>query len=70
MITCPHCGKEIFDMGVSLSEIKNDPQIPEGAKNLMFPLVQALKSLERNWSGAIETAYLRGKQDGEEDANP
>ena len=63
---CPKCGEEIFDMGRTVAEVLHDSQIPEGAKTLMIPILQKLKTLEREWTGAIELAYRRGKQEGEE----
>ena len=63
---CPKCGGEIFDMGRTVSEVLHDDKIPEGAKNLMIPILQRLKLLETQWTGAIELAYMRGKQEGQE----
>ena len=67
---CPHCGKEIFDMGVTVSDILHNGEIPEGAKNLIIPYIQRLKTMEKEIAGSIELAYRRGKQDGEEGTNP
>lgn len=63
---CSHCGAEIFDTGVTVSEIRHNKEIPEGAKNLIIPFLQVLKVLEKDVAGSIELAYLRGKQEGEE----
>ena len=62
---CPKCGEDIFDMGVTVSEVVHDKDIPEGAKLLIRPLLQKLKGLEREVAGSIELAFRRGSQDGE-----
>ena len=66
---CPKCGEEIFDMGRTVAEILHDEKIPEGAKTLIIPILQKLKDLEKGLGGAIELAYRRGKQEGEEGTN-
>jgi len=63
---CPHCNTEIFDMGVTISEILHDEKIPGVVKNLIIPFLQKLKGLEREIAGSIELAYRRGIQAGKE----
>ncbi len=65
-MNCPKCGVEIFDMGITVSEVLHNEKIPEGAKNLIIPFIQRLKTMEHEVAGSIELAYRRGRQDGEE----
>ena len=61
---CPHGGKEIHEMGLSVSEVLHDKKIPEATKDLIIPLIQRIKGWEREIAGNIELAYRRGEQKG------
>ncbi len=60
---CPHCG-EI--RALTVGEVNKDPLIPDFIKQLIVPILKEQREMQRRIAGAIELAYLRGKQEGEE----
>ena len=60
---CPECG-EI--RALTVGEVKHDPLIPDFIKELIIPVLLSQREMQRTMAGAIELAYRRGKQQGEE----
>ena len=64
---CPKCG-EI--RALTVGEVNKDPLIPDFIKELIVPLLKDQRELQRLVAGAIELAYLRGRDEGQESATP
>ena len=60
---CPKCG-EI--RALTVAEVNLDPLIPGFIKELIVPLLKEQREMQRKVAGAIELAYLRGKDEGKE----
>ena len=51
---------------LSIQDVRESKKIPVEVKDLIVSLLQRLHTLENGIAGAIELAYRRGKQAGEE----
>lgn len=49
-----------------MHEIKTDPLLPDFIKELIIPVLVEQRNMQRKVAGAIELAYRRGRQEGEE----